>query len=59
MARLAASGVPASLVQQDFRHGNLTVVPPAGARARAPRFVFYDWANTVVSHPFFSGTRLL
>jgi hypothetical protein len=59
VTRLSESGVPASLVQQDFRHGNLRAVPLKGADARTHRFVYYDWANTVVSHPFFSGTRML
>ena len=59
VAELDAAGVPASLVQQDFRHGNLAVVPLAAAGERTHRFVFYDWGDAVLSHPFFSGTRML
>jgi hypothetical protein len=56
---LDASGLPASLVQQDFRHGNLAVVPLGEAGPSTHRFIFYDWGDAVLSHPFFSGTRML
>ena len=44
-------GIPLSLHQQDFREGNLI--------ASGDTFTFYDWADTVVSHPFFSIQRML
>jgi len=59
VGRLCESGVPASLVQQDFRHANVRVVTLEEVGGRPHSFVYYDWANTVVSHPFFSGTRML
>jgi hypothetical protein len=47
---LAAILIPASIVQQDFRHGNLVM---------SRRFcLFYDWSDTVVSHHFFACCRL-
>ncbi|HEU5314490.1 MAG TPA: hypothetical protein VFX49_00135, partial [Chloroflexota bacterium] len=58
-AQLGASGIPDSLVQQDFRHGNLAVVARPESPDSAFRFVYYDWGDAVVSHPFFSGTRML
>jgi hypothetical protein len=48
---LAASGVPVSVVQQDFRHGNIAV--------HDRTYLFYDWSDTVLSHPFFSACRFL
>jgi hypothetical protein len=48
---LAKISIPASIVQQDFRHGNLVIWEGA--------CVFYDWSDTVVSHPFFSCCRFL
>jgi len=55
-AALHASGIPPSLVQQDFREGNLAVGPQ---RDGVRTFVYYDWSDTVISHPFFSGIRML
>jgi hypothetical protein len=49
--QLGASPIPASIVQQDFRAGNVAI------RGRA--YLFYDWSDTVVSHPFFSACRFL
>lgn len=46
---------------QDFRDGNLAVVADSGAAAaggRGYRFVFYDWGDTVVGHPFFCAIRM-
>jgi hypothetical protein len=48
---LAAIPIPASIVQQDFRHGNLVM--------SGRSYVFYDWSDTVVSHPFFACCRFL
>lgn len=49
-ARLGAWQVPESLHQQDFRHGNLQAV--------GDTFLYYDWGDTVISHPFFSINRM-
>jgi hypothetical protein len=48
---LADSGVPVSLVQQDFRDGNIAICDRT--------YLFYDWSDTVLSHPFFSACRFL
>jgi len=48
---LGGSPLPASIVQQDFRDGNVAV--------RGRDYLFYDWSDTVVSHPFFSACRFL
>ena len=48
---LGESPLPFSIVQQDFRDGNIAV--------RGRDYVFYDWSDTVVSHPFFSACRFL
>lgn len=48
---LAAIPIPASIVQQDFRHGNLVM--------SGRSYVFYDWSETVISHPFFACCRFL
>jgi hypothetical protein len=48
---LAAIPIPTSIVQQDFRHGNLVM--------RGESYVFYDWRDTVISHPFFACCRFL
>lgn len=50
-SELATISIPASLVQQDFRHGNLVM--------SGRSYVFYDWSDTVVSHPFFACCRFL
>ena len=49
--RLAGSPIPDSLHNQDFRSGNLI--------ATGDEFLFYDWGDTVLSHPFFSVQRML
>lgn len=51
LLELGASPIPDSIVQQDFRAGNVVV--------RGPDIVFYDWSDTVVSHPFFSACQFL
>ena len=48
-AELAEYGLPASLVQQDFRGGNVF--------KEASTYLFFDWSDTVIAHPFFSPTR--
>jgi hypothetical protein len=48
---LADSGVPVSIMQQDFRDGNIAV--------HDRTYLFYDWSDTVLSHPFFSACRFL
>jgi aminoglycoside phosphotransferase (APT) family kinase protein len=48
---LRAYAVPPSIVQQDFREGHV-IMTDAGP-------LFFDWSDTVVSHPFFSATRYL
>jgi hypothetical protein len=50
--QLDSYALPGTLVQQDFRFNNVRV-------ANDNRFIFYDWADSVVSHPFFSMTRYL
>jgi hypothetical protein len=51
LCELGASPLPISIVQQDFRDGNIAV--------RGRDYVFYDWSDTVLSHPFFSASRFL
>jgi hypothetical protein len=48
-AELAEYGLPLSLVQQDFRGGNVI--------KRESMYLFFDWSDTVIAHPFFSPTR--
>ena len=48
---LAGIPVPASVVHQDFRHGNLVM---AGRT-----YIFDHWSDTVIGHPFFSCCRFL
>jgi hypothetical protein len=48
---LGGIGIPDSIVQMDFREGNIAM------RNRQP--IFYDWSDTVISHPFFSTCRML
>jgi len=43
--RLAASTVPSVVSSEDFRAGNVM--------QRADGYVFFDWGNTVITHPFF------
>lgn len=49
--RLAAGPIPDTLHNQDFRSGNLIAI--------GFDFLFYDWGDTVLSHPFFSVQRML
>jgi hypothetical protein len=51
-----ASDVPATIVLQDFRHGNTAWDAGAGG---SPGPVFFDWSDAVVSSPFFSPTRFM
>jgi hypothetical protein len=48
---LAEIPIPASIVQQDFRLDNIVMTEGA--------YVFYDWSDTVIGHPFFSCCRFL
>ncbi|HJP33814.1 MAG TPA: hypothetical protein QGF95_24950 [Candidatus Latescibacteria bacterium] len=50
-AKLSTYDIPESLHHQDFRSGNLIAI---GDEA-----LFYDWGDTVVSHPFLSLQRML
>jgi Phosphotransferase enzyme family len=43
-ARLAAYGIPETLQHDDFHDGNIFV--------REGRYVFFDWGDSCVSHPF-------
>jgi hypothetical protein len=45
-AELAASGVPASIDHSDLHSGNVL--------ARGDRYVFFDWHEGALTHPFFS-----
>jgi hypothetical protein len=51
LRELGTSPLPVSIVQQDFRDGNIAV--------RGRDYLFYDWSDTVLSHPFFSAYRFL
>jgi hypothetical protein len=51
LCALASSPIPPAIVQQDFRDGNVAI--------RGRDYVFYDWSDTVLSHPFFSACRFL
>ena len=44
--RLAAYNIPATLHHDDFSAGNIGV--------RGDRYLFYDWAESCLAHPFFS-----
>ena len=48
---LESGPIPASIVHQDLRSGNVAW-SDAGP-------VFYDWSDTVVAHPFFSCVRFI
>jgi len=48
---LAASGLPNTLVNQDFRTDNIVWAKDD--------YIFFDWADSVITHPFFSATRFL
>ena len=49
--QLDRSGIPPAVVQQDFRHENLVAV--------GETYCYFDWSDTVVAHPFFSGNRFI
>jgi hypothetical protein len=49
--RLEELGIPLSIHHEDFRDGNVVLT------AGGPRF--FDWADTVIAHPFFSLQRFL
>jgi hypothetical protein len=51
LLELGGSPLPVSIVQQDFRDGNVAV--------RGRDYLFYDWSDTVVSHPFFSACQFM
>jgi len=51
-AELSSSSVPPSLVHQDLVGCNI-------ARTAGGDWVFFDWCDTVVGHPFFAVDRLL
>jgi aminoglycoside phosphotransferase (APT) family kinase protein len=51
LQQLEAEVGPASLVHQDFRGGNVALV--------GDDYLFFDWGNTAVGHPFFSGVNFL
>jgi hypothetical protein len=48
---LGNSPLPASIVQQDFQQGNVAI--------HGRQYLFFDWSDTVVSHPFWSACRFL
>jgi hypothetical protein len=48
---LSSLGIPSTIVCPDFQPGNIYKTPNG--------FLFYDWADAVVTHPFFSLARLL
>ena len=50
-ADLAAFGIPETLYHEDFGPGNITV--------RGDDFVFLDWAESGIGHPFFSLMMIL
>lgn len=50
---LQAESVPETLHHDDFHAGNIFVSPKPGA-AGGFRFVFSDWGESCVAHPFFS-----
>ena len=45
LARLASSALPNTISNEDFRAGNIA--------ACGGEYVFYDWGNTVITHPMF------
>jgi hypothetical protein len=48
---LMGFSLPLTLHQQDFRAGNVYV--------RGDDYVFLDWADTMISHPFLSASRMM
>ncbi len=50
-AELAAYSIPLSLVHEDLRESNL--------RFRNKTYIYFDWSDTVITHPFFSAVRFL
>jgi len=51
LGELTEIPIPASIVQQDFRLDNIVM--------SGRSYVFYDWSDTVIGHPFFSCCRFL
>jgi hypothetical protein len=49
--QVAEGSIPQTLVHWDFRPGNIRVIEND--------FLFYDWGQTVISHPFFSIARFM
>jgi hypothetical protein len=50
-ARLASLGPPDSIHHEDFRPGNVA--------STAAGIILFDWADTVIAHPFMSAHRFL
>lgn len=50
-AEMDACPVPLSLVHEDFREINV--------RLTGDTYIYFDWSDTVVAHPFFSAVRFL
>jgi hypothetical protein len=48
---LAGYSVPLSLVHEDFRERNLRFINKT--------YLYFDWSDTVITHPFFSAVRFL
>ncbi len=49
--RLASGKAPLAIMSDDFRPGNIVL--------HRDQYLFYDWANTVLAHPFFSISYFL
>jgi hypothetical protein len=49
--RLMDYALPLTIHQQDFRGGNIALV--------GQTYLYYDWSDTVIAHPFFSVHRML
>lgn len=45
LTRLASSALPNTISNEDFKAGNVAV--------RGGGYIFYDWGNTVITHPMF------
>ena len=50
-AELAGYAIPLSLVHEDLRERNL--------RLRNKTYIYFDWSDAVITHPFFSAVRFL
>ena len=49
--QLATFEIPLSLHQEDFRGGNVTYYQG--------NYIYFDWCDTIISHPFLSVNRML